>query len=129
MTLALGPCRRALLERCAYFARTTGRAKAGDHVFLRPEGVPMADVKGGHLAEALRRDLRVIGLHEERPELFTSTAERRQIRVHDLRGTFVTVALANSRNESWISDRTGHKTSTMIATYKRNARTFGQLDL
>jgi hypothetical protein len=39
-------------------------AKPTDHVFLRPEGMPMAEVKGGHLAEWLRKHLRVLGLHE-----------------------------------------------------------------
>lgn len=56
-------------------------AKPTDHVFLRPEGMPMAEVKGGHLAEWLREHQRVIGFDKERPELFTSTDERRQIRV------------------------------------------------
>jgi hypothetical protein len=49
--------------------------------------------------------------------------------VHDLRGTFVTMALANGRSEAWISDRTGHRSSAMIAKYKRTARTFGELAL
>jgi hypothetical protein len=47
--------------------------------------------------------------------------------VHDLRGTFVTVSLANGKSESWISDRTGHRSSVMIARYKRTARTFSEL--
>jgi hypothetical protein len=58
-----------------------------------------------------------------------STPERRQMRAHNLRGTFVTVALANGRSEAWISDRTGHRSSAMIAKYKRTARTFGELEL
>jgi integrase len=49
------------------------------------------------------------------------------IRVHDLRGTFVTVSLANGKSESWISDRTGHRSSLMIARYKRMARTLDEL--
>ena len=79
------------------------------------------------LPPLLRTHLKAIGLGSERPELFVSTAERRQIRVHDLRGTFVTVGLANGRSESWIADRTGHKSSLMIARYKRMARTFAEL--
>ena len=70
-----------------------------------------------------------IGLVRERPELFTTTQERRRIRVHDLRGTFVTLSLASGRSKSWISDRTGHRSSQMIARYKRNARTFTELEL
>ena len=52
---------------------------------------------------------------------------RRQMRVHDLRGTLVTVHLANGKSEAWISDRTGHKSSAMINRYKRTARTFAEL--
>ena len=47
---------------------------------------------------------------------------------HDLRGTFVTTALANGRSEGWIADRTGHRSSQMITDYKRNARTFKELE-
>jgi integrase len=68
-------------------------------------------------------------LKKERPELFQTTAERQRIRVHDLRGSFVTVLLANSRSESWIADRTGHRSSAMINRYKRISRTFEELDL
>jgi hypothetical protein len=41
----------------------------------------------------------------------------------------VSVALANGKTESWISDRTGHRSSQMIAKYKRIARTFAELAL
>jgi hypothetical protein len=56
--------------------------------------------------------------------------------VHDLRGTLETLSLANGKSESWINDRTGHRSSQMIARYKqmiarykRTARTFAELDL
>jgi len=39
-----------------------------------------------------------------------------------LRGTFVTLALANGKTESWVADRTGHKSSQMINRYRRSAR-------
>jgi hypothetical protein len=29
------------------------------------------------------------------------------MRVHDLRGTFVTLALADGKSESWVADRAG----------------------
>jgi len=35
--------------------------------------------------------------------------------------------LGNGKSESWISDRTGHKSSQMINRYKRTARTFAEL--
>ena len=46
-----------------------------------------------------------------------------RIRVHDLRGTFVTLSLANGRTEAWVADRTGHRSSVMINRYRRAART------
>jgi len=55
------------------------------------------------MAELLRSHLGTIGLREERPELFDDTPQRKRMRVHDLRGTFVIVALANNRTESWIA--------------------------
>lgn len=62
-----------------------------------------------------------------RPELFASTDERRQIRVHDLCGTFVTTHLASGKSESWIADHTGHKSSQTINRYKRTARLFSKV--
>lgn len=79
------------------------------------------------LARQLRSDLQASGI--TRSELFTNTAQRMMLRVHDLRGSFVTVALANGRSEAWVCDRTGHKSSQMIATYKRAARSAAELQL
>jgi hypothetical protein len=98
----------------------------GQLVFRRPDGAPHE--KTG-LAGFFRTHLARIGLKDERPELFETTAERQRIRVHDLRGTFVTIALTNGRSESWIADRTGHRSSAMIAKYKRTARSFQELGL
>jgi integrase len=72
-------------------------------------------------------DLRTAGV--TRPELFERSKSRQPIRLHDLRATFVTVSLANGKTEQWVSDRTGHKSSQMIATYARQARTWSELDL
>src|SRR5690606_22958121 len=47
---------------------------------------------------------------------------------HDLRGTFVTLALAVGRTEAWVTDRTGHSSSAMIYRYKRAARLAAELD-
>jgi integrase len=109
-----------------YKAKFRPDAKAGDLVFVDVNGAAFDPLE---LAGTLRTHLEAIGLREERPQLFTSTQERMMIRVHDLRGTFVTVALANGRSESWISDRTGHRSSQMIAKYKRPSRTFEELHL
>jgi integrase len=95
-------------------------------VFRRPDGTPHEKTE---LAPLLRSHLELVGLKNERPELFTTTDERQRIRVHDLRGTFVTIALANGKSEAWIADRTGHRSSAMIAKYKRTARSFQELGL
>jgi hypothetical protein len=49
--------------------------------------------------------------------------------VHDLRATFITLALATGRTEAWIADRTGHRSSQMINRYRRPARTVADLGL
>jgi integrase len=74
-----------------------------------------------------RGDLRTAGV--QRAELFERTKARQPFRVHDLRATFVTVSLANGKTEQWVSDRTGHKSAVMIATYARQARTWEELEL
>jgi hypothetical protein len=55
--------------------------------------------------------------------------ERQPIRVHDLRASFVTLAVAIGKSEAWLTDRTGHKSSAMIARYKRTARLAEELNL
>lgn len=79
----------------------------------------------GHLADALREHLRTAGV--TRPELFEESSARRPIRFHDLRATFVTVALANGRSEAWVTSRTGHRSSTQVAGYRRLADTFAEV--
>jgi hypothetical protein len=64
-----------------------------------------------------------------REELHNTGTNRRQLRAHDLRGTFVTLSLANGRSETWVADRTGHKSSLMINRYRRAARSAVELGL
>lgn len=85
------------------------------------------ELDGNKLAKIFRRDLKAAGV--DRAELFESSATRQPIRIHDLRATFITLALANGRSEQWISDRTGHKSSVMIQRYRRAARSAGELGL
>ena len=92
--------------------------------YLRGGGGDMADF-GYHVLMNLTADSSGI----DRPELFALTKVRRPIRVHDLRASFVSLALANGRSEAWISDRTGHRSSTMIHRYKRQARHAEELGL
>jgi integrase len=79
------------------------------------------------LADAFRADLKLAGI--DRPELFERSPTRRPIRVHDLRATFVTLSLAAGRSETWVADRTGHRSSVMINAYRRAARTAAELGL
>jgi integrase len=83
------------------------------------------DVDG--IAERLRGDLMSAGV--ERAELHTAGENRGRFRVHDLRGTFVTLALANGKSETWVADRTGHTSSQMINRYRRAARSAQELEL
>ncbi len=94
-----------------------------DRVFAEG-GVPL-NVE--HLAVQLRRDLWRVGVR--RPQLHENTKGRQRIRAHDLRATFVTIALATGKTETWISDRTGHRSHEMTETYRRRSRTWnlGQL--
>ena len=84
-------------------------------------------VKPYHLAKMFRAHLELAGIN--RPKLFARTDARRPIRVHDLRATFVTLSLAMGQSETWVSDRTGHKSSVMLARYRRSARNAGELGL
>jgi hypothetical protein len=79
------------------------------------------------LAERFRGHLRLAGVR--RAALFERSASRRQIRIHDLRATFITLALANGRTEAWVQDRTGHRSSMMINVYRRAARSAAELGL
>lgn len=64
-------------------------------------------LEGKPAAELLRADLRAAGV--SRAELYARSANRLPVRVHDLRATFVTSALANGKTETWVMDRTGHR--------------------
>lgn len=75
------------------------------------------EVEKKDLATTFREHLTLAGI--DRRALHQRTAERRPLRVHDLRGSFVTIALANGCNEDWVMQRTGHTTSAMLAKYRR----------
>ena len=68
----------------------------------------------GDFAHHLREGLKRAGV--ARPELFAPHANRLPLRAHDLRGSFVTLALAIGRTEAWVTDRTGHRSSAMVYT-------------
>lgn len=79
------------------------------------------------LAERLRFALKAAGV--ERKELFESTAHTGALRAHDLRATFVTISIAEGRPDTWIRDRTGHRSTAMIDRYRRQARQYSELRL
>jgi integrase len=100
-------------------------AKPDDLFFTRPDGsrIPV-DRLADFYREHFVRDAGVT-----RPELFVRSKNRIPLRVHDLRGFFVTYALAGGATETWVMDRTGHKSSTMVNRYRRVARTVAEAGL
>lgn len=97
--------------------------KPASLLFLDPStGEPPED--HGHLAKKFREHLLVAGV--DRAELFEKSDIRRPIRAHDLRATFITLALARGKSEQWVMDRSGHTTSTMLQRYRRAARTVAE---
>jgi integrase len=80
-----------------------------------------------HLAAELRDGLLEVGV--TRSKLFERDDHRIRLRAHDLRATFVTLALANGKTEDWVITRTGHGSSQMIALYRRQAKTAAELKL
>jgi integrase len=100
------------------------KARKGTLLFVDEAGERLENDK---LAERLRSHLKAAGVQRE--ELFIPGVNRGQLRVHDLRGTFVTLSLANGRSEAWVADRTGHTSSAMINRYRRAARSATELGL
>jgi integrase len=79
------------------------------------------------LATRLRADLELAGV--KRAALFARSKARLALRAHDLRASFVTVALACGRSEAWVTDRTGHRSHEMVERYRRAARQASELGL
>lgn len=98
-----------------YIERFRRDAKASDPLFLNSKGTRIKH--SDKIAPILRAHLRMIGLDQLRPQLFEDTDERMIFHVHNLRSTFITVALAAGESEAWVMRRTGHRTSRMLATY------------
>lgn len=80
-----------------------------------------------NLARQLRADLDEADV--KRSALGTRSAGRSWMKAHGLRATFVTLSLANGKTETWVADRTGHRSSIMINEYRRAARTAAELGL
>lgn len=118
---ALGPDVRVALER--WHALHGSPARGAVFMGLDGRSLRTAD----HLAARFRAALSTAGV--KRPELTERSRSRSPIRVHDLRATFVTLALASGRTETWVADRTGHRSSEMINRYRRTARHAAELGL
>jgi integrase len=99
-------------------------AEADDYVFVNGDGVPITD---DHMADHIREDLKLAKI--ERDELHKQTAKRGRFGTRGFRRSFVTLNLAAGKSESWICDRTGHKSSAMVARYKQAARSIAELNL
>jgi integrase len=111
----------AVTRALAAYANLRG-LKDGELLFEADElfdNNKLAALVRGHLLEA--------GV--ERDELHVDGENRRRFRAHDLRGTFVTLSLADGKTETWVADRTGHKSSSMINRYRRAARSAAELGL
>jgi integrase len=110
---------RGVVAALRAWKKISPRTKLTDPVF--------PNVDRDHMGGVLRDDLKLAGV--DRPELFERSASRAQVTVHHLRGTFVTLALANGKTETWVQDRTGHTSSVMINRYRRTARTAAELGI
>jgi len=92
-----------------------------------PENAPRMAVDVRHLAAQLRRWLKATGI--SRQALYTRSSTEMPFRAHDLRASFVTLALGMGQTEHWVMQRTGHLSSVMLARYRRAASTAAELHL
>lgn len=118
----------ALRPDCARALRAWRARRGGDgRVFVDEAGEPLITRGDGRATPRFREQLRSAGI--DRPELYERSETRQPIRLHDLRATFITIALANEKTETWVADRTGHRSSAMINRYRRAARLVAELGL
>jgi integrase len=78
-------------------------------------------------ADVYREHLAAAGV--TRTELHEGSTVTKPTGLHALRALFVTESLARGVSESWVTDRTGHRSSQMVAVYKRRARSWGEANL
>jgi len=118
-----------LIETLRWWAETYRRdAGPNEPFFVQPNGERIrVDGLAARYRTMLEASLRDAGLY--RVELFVGGDRRMRIRPHDLRGAFTTYALANGRTETWVMDRTGHRSSHMVNRYRRVARTVAEAEL
>jgi len=73
------------------------------------------------------RDLKVAGL--TRREIFSPDDGENQLRIHDTRASFVTLARALGMPDRWIMDRSGHESAKVLEKYDRGARSARERNL
>jgi hypothetical protein len=96
-------------------------------VFVDEDGERFEGPRPSNLAGRLRAHLKAAGVN--RAELYRTTDVRKKVDVHSLRATMITASLACGRTETWVSDRTGHRSSAQINDYRRGARHFSEMGL
>ncbi len=121
---ALNP---GVVRAMAEYKRLRKPASENELVFVDADGEGLLDEDDSKIVDRFRRHLQEAGV--ARAELFERSQTRQRIRVHDLRATFVTLSLANGQTETWVADRTGHRSSVMINHYRRAARQVAELNL
>lgn len=84
-----------------------------------PDDLVFPDFVMRHAASKFRAYIQAAGI--TRREL-AAGVNRRAIRLHDTRASFITTALAIGMTETWVMDRTGHHSSDMVNKYRRQMR-------
>ncbi len=98
----------------------------------KPDGnVPIFVDADGRALRITAADYRahLLAAKIERAELHHGSGTTKPTGIHALRSLFVTEALARGENEAGVTDRTGPRSSQMVAVYKRRARTFREANM
>lgn len=86
-------------------------------IFVPP---PLRSLTRQSVWHQLHPNLRAAGL--TRSELFEAPEGERALTLHDLRGSFVTLARSIGMPDIWIRDRSGHESPKMLEKYDRGVR-------
>ncbi len=100
-----------------------GEPNPEDPVFTDEHGRPLSP---DHMAETVRAHLKKAGL--TRADLYSTGPLKGAFGLHCFRRSFVTISLANGRNEDFVRQRTGHK-STQLLKYRQTAKALAELEL
>ena len=103
-----------VLEAFEAFHRVSGAPKPTALVFPGQKGQPIAP---GTVLRRFRGDLKDSGV--TRKTLLVGADGIQPLRIHDLRASFVTLALRAGKTTKWIMTRTGHETLGVLSVYDR----------